>query len=108
MLLRYLNACLNDEPPAPPSDEAEDQRLRLNKEQICKWCTVLLDAHYTQMILSDHADLLVSLHESIRQQVISIPKTVNSKWNADFAGLGSLYHTEYGSARVPCSENLNY
>jgi hypothetical protein len=73
MLLKYLIGHLGDGDKGDGSgDSLVDEHLssvQLSKDQICRWCTILLDAHYTQIILSDHGHLLVSLHESIRQQV---------------------------------------
>ncbi|XP_067950089.1 nucleolar protein 11-like [Watersipora subatra] len=62
VLLRYLISLL--------SSDAEGQNRRpFDDGHIGRWCSVLLDAHYLQIILSDHAHLLVQLHENARQQV---------------------------------------
>jgi len=58
MLLGYLCRCLES-----------DDSTQLSREQVARWCSVLLDAHYIQLILSHQARLLLELHENTLQQV---------------------------------------
>lgn len=62
MLLRYLSKLL--------SDDGSRGSTVLVEEQMCRWCAAIVDAHYTELILADQAELLVELHENIIQQVV--------------------------------------
>lgn len=75
-LLKYLASLFSDSSDQQNTDEDDEVSFTtrhkvgdLSNEQISRWCTVLLDAHYTQMILSDQAELLVNLHENISHMV---------------------------------------
>ena len=61
--------CQDDVASQSSSDEGSSRLCILSEDQISKWCAVILDSHYTQLILSDQAELLVKLHHIVTQQV---------------------------------------